>query len=794
MPSIQPLLAAYPSTGAPTSNPDFLSASLNSSSTVNEDSAGIRFDYKISPNYSLYMRYFRDQGKSILPLGVTGNSLNVTAVPQNAVVNFQQVLTSRIVNETKFGFNDVKTRGSGSAPSIPGVDIGALSLNIGGQVAIAGIAGQTASAGVAIPGGLVRANSATNGRGQPYTNYSLSFIDNLSVINGNHSMKFGVEVRPLRLYTARLGGTTYTFSNLDDFLANRPQQIQFLGDVSAPSPFNGGATGSRLAKQTYYIAYGQDEWKLRPNVTVNLGLRYEYYSVLHEDRNLDVIFDPTKGVILPSNTPFYHSSPHNFGPRLAVSWAPEKLKNNTIFRIGGGYYFGNGQTEDQIQPIESDRVSRTLPAGTVYPINPAEIIRTYDINSPTLGYQPRAYWPTYTIPERILSYTASVQQKLPGDTILTVAYVGSQGRNLFLRSWSNKIIGVGTNPTTGKAIVTREFGNRFAEVDYKTSGGADHYDAMQTSLNRRFAQGLTLGAQWSWAHSIGNSQGSNEARTSQNPFFITGERGNNNFDVRHSLNVSALYELPFGKGRRYLSDAGTAADLVLGGWQLGGVLNARTGVPVEVLVTRPDVVFQVNSRGAAFGLQPGTFVNQEIVARGVVITDAVLNTPGGGASRGIRRPDVVPGVSPFVSGQGKTIFFNPAAFSIPTPGNYGNLARNALHGPSMQQLDLTLQKRFRVTERVNLEFRSEFYNILNKANFANPPVSLPNALPSAVLNKDGSVRINSNGTVSLNGSFQPGQPFTRSAAASFGILNSTVTRDVGIGTNRQIQLSLRLNF
>src|SRR6185312_8500188 len=101
-----------------------------------------------------------------------------------------------------------------------------------------------------------------------------------------------------------------------------------------------------------------------------------------------------------------------------------------------------------------------------------------------------AYGPGYTIPERILQYTASIQQELPGNTLLTVAYVGSQGRNLFLRSITNKIVSVGMDPTTGAAIVNREFGNRVAEFDYKTSGGTDYYSGLQVTANRRYRSGL----------------------------------------------------------------------------------------------------------------------------------------------------------------------------------------------------------------------------------------------------------------------------------------------------------------
>src|SRR5947208_277014 len=157
---------------------------------------------------------------------------------------------------------------------------------------------------IAIPTGLVHANSATNGRGQPYTNYTLSFIDNLTVIHGSHTMKFGGEVRPVRMYTDRQGGTTYTFSNISSFLSNQPSSIQYLGDVSAPSPFNNGATGLRDLRQAYYVFFAQDEWKIRPALTINYGLRYEYYSVLHEAENRAVTFNMATRTIAQRGTPW----------------------------------------------------------------------------------------------------------------------------------------------------------------------------------------------------------------------------------------------------------------------------------------------------------------------------------------------------------------------------------------------------------------------------------------------------------------------------------------------------------
>jgi hypothetical protein len=318
----------------------------------------------------------------------------------------------------------------------------------------------------------------------------------------------------------------------------------------------------------------------------------------------------------------------------------------------------------------------------------------------------------------------------------------------------------------------------FGEIDYKTSGGRDSYNALQIQLNRRFAQGLTLNGQYQFGKSYGNTQGSNEAQTAQNPYSFEEEFGNNTFDIRHSANFSALYELPFGKGQRY--DLGGVADAILGGWQIGAVYNGRSGTPLDIRITRPDTVFVCNnSAGCALG--------SSTVANGFVLSSlpsgtvsgfiAVINTPGGNASRNTRRPDLIPGVDPFITvGGGNLRYLNPAAFAMPAPGTYGNLARNALKGPSFHQFDMTFQKRFTFTERVNAVFRTEIYNIFNRANFANPPATLPSNLTSGA------------------NSQQPGQSYNLTNVGQFGVINGTVGRTVGLGTNRQIQFALRLNF
>lgn len=785
--AIAPLcLAAFRGAGAvilpgASTNPDFEIAQLQAANPVNENSGAIRLDYKFNDRQSVYARFFRDQGGNDQPQNVTGSRAIVKAVPQNGVIAYQSAIGQNKINEFKLGYNSAYTRVSGFAPTVNGIDLSAVTINLTGSVANTGIAGQGSSSGIAVPGGLVRANSATNGRGAPYTPYTIGLIDNLSWLRGNHNIKFGGEVRLLRLYTDRLGGTTYTYSNLANFLANTAQSIQYLGDVSAASPFNNGATGNRFAKEEFYIGYAQDEWKVRPNLTFNYGLRYEYYTPLRENKNRQVVFDINKGVILPADTTVYQALKANFAPRLSVAWSPgENSKGffgggNTVIRAGFGINYGPGQIEDQIQPIESDRVSSTLSNVTgAFPANIPQIVAAFAGNPNNRQYQPRAYdQANYRVPERIFSYTVSLQQALPGKLGLTLAYVGSQGRNLFLRSVANQITRVLTNvDPTQNAIVVREFSivtdngagknptvqNPFAEVDYKRSGGHDRYDALQTTLNRRFNSGVTLNAQYTFGRSYGNTAGSNEALTAGNNARTTEafdyDEGYNNFDVRHTFNVSAIYALPFGKGLSGLSKA------FIRGWEVGAILNARSGLPIDVRVTRPDVVY-VDAAGLVY----------QTPAAG---RTAIINTPGGGASRNVRRPDLIAGVNPFLN-QDRTIL-NPAAFAIPKAGAFGNLVRNQLHGPSFFQQDLIVAKKFAITEKTNIEFRTEVFNLFNVTNFANPPATLPNVLGT--------------GTNQL----QPGQPFTATAAGTFGIVNRTVERTVGLGANRQVQFALRLNF
>lgn len=775
-PVIRPALAAFPVGQVPTSSPFFDRATVLGSGSVDEYSGNVRLDYQATDKDRVYLRYNRDQGYGVIPFDSTGSASTETVVPQNLVLAYNRVQSATLVNEAKIGFNGSKTRVAGVAPQVPGLNLDGVTISLTGVQTLDG------TSSYASPTGQIKVSSAFSGKAAPYTNYSLSFIDSLSVIRGSHNIKTGVEIRPQRIKNAFLGGTTYSFTGIQGFMAGTPSTVTVIGNTNDPSPFT-GKSGYFDMRQTFYIGYVQDEWKIRPTLTMNYGLRYEYYSPLHERNDKVLWFDVPTHTLIPNFTgDWYKMKTTNFGPRLGVSWAPQQFANKTVFRIGGGYYYGPGLAEGQTQPAQNDRINRTITSGPLlsFPADTQAILSGFNINDPNLQFQPRAYLPGYQIPEKILQYSASVQQQLPGNAVLTVAYVGSQGRNLFLRGITNRITDVIMNPSTGAGTVVREFSavngttvtNQFAEIDTKTSGGNDHYNALEVVLNRRFSQGLTLGGQYVWGHSSGNSNGSKDARSSSNNYSFASEYSDNISDVRQSVNFSLLYEVPYGTGKKYGSSASPVAKALASGWQIGTIFNARTGLPIDVEIVRPAVVYRNTTTGV--------ITSKPVVVNGVVQTVPLVNVPGGGQSRNVARPDLVPGVDPYIHGQGWQ-YLNPAAFAMPQPGTYGNLGRNALRGPSISQLDLTLSKKFPVTETMNFEFRAECFNILNSPVYQVPGYGIVTG---------SQVRL-----ADATGVIQPGQAYTAAAAGGgFGALTSTVSNTVGSGTNRQFQLALRYNF
>ena len=405
---------------------------------------------------------------------------------------------------------------------------------------------------------------------------------------------------------------------------------------------------SSRRSRSYLIGFAQDTWRVGSRLTLELGLRYDFYSVVKEKDGLAKPFFIEENAFDTNPDNFYNADKNNFSPRVSAVY---QLNDKTALRAGYGHFYGPGQFEDRIQPIENfierRRVQSTdVPGGALaYPVDPAIYRNLLSVR----GY-------THERPDEYnVQYGASISRELPGAMNLTVGYTGSRGRDMFLRGVANTF----DNVTRVRPVPS------VGQVDYKTSGcldglvingnaitgcGEASYDALQIGLSRRFRSGLTGGLQYQYSRNEGTTQGSNEAATAGNTFDYNTEFGPNLSDIPHTFNGSLIYMLP-GEG------------FWLGGWRVGGIVNARSGVPINVTINRPDTV----SVG------------------GVTVT----NVPGGN-TRGTLRPDLVPGVDPYLKDGVR--WLNPAAFAAPLPGTFGNLPRNFLRGPEFWQVDLMIEQ------------------------------------------------------------------------------------------------------
>jgi hypothetical protein len=707
--AVAPLLNGFPRGTTPTANPLLALANNATEATQDENTLAVRFDQALNASNTVYFRYLYSKGELDTPdRTVTPRRVAADQEPQNFVANWQSVLGTTIVNEFKVGFNKPETSAVAFG-STAGYDPTGVSLS--GTVTSQSIDAR-GTTGIARSGLLIRATSASSTTGSVFDPRSLAFSNATTWSKGAHTVKFGGEYRTLQSDFQFLGSREITYNSITDFIDNRPNAVAVALDSPVFRP-----------QQYYLIGYAQDSWRVNARLTLDLGLRYDFYSVVKEkDQNAKPFFIEENGFSSdPDN--FYDSDANNFAPRLSAAY---EINPKTVVRAGFGLYYGPGQFEDRIQPIENAIERRRVGASDVpnnglqYPV-PPELLR----NSLSI----RGY--THSRPDEYnMQYGASVSHELPANLNLTVGYTGSRGKDMFLRGVANIV-----DPVTRVRPVPA-----YGQIDYKTSGcldatinnygvtgcGKASYDALQIGLTRRFLSGLSGGLQYQYSRNKGTTQGSNEAATTQNTFDYETEYGTNPQDIPHTFNGSLVYQVP-GQG------------LWTGGWRVGGIVNARSGVPINVTINRPDNI--------------------------TVSGQTVVNIPGGN-SRGTQRPDLVPGVDPYLKDGVR--WLNPAAFATPQPGTFGNLPRNFLRGPSFWQADLMLSKDFRFMQTQGLQFRVEVFNIANRLNYENPAASLPNGAPGAA--------------------------FTDAQAGTFGYMLGPLNRTVGLGTARQTQLSVRYTF
>ncbi len=628
-PAMAPLINPYPTGGSPIAGTTNNLVTLVKNDSIREDSGLARLDYRLTDKDSMFFRYNIDNAYADTPADALGTHSVVPVIPQNIAAQYQRLISPTLINEVKFGWNHVDYHNFtyGTAPvstspfSFDGLSSNSLDTEVG---------------------------------------TTLSFIDNVTKNVGRHTFKAGIEIRRVMLDNSGNTITTQsvTYASDQDFIHNAASAATYLQ-----------GEGIAHSRHTMYMGYAQDEFKVTPRLTLNLGLRYEFYSVVHELDNHSAVVDITGcGGFCPPGTPYYSPNTKDFGPRVGIAWAPGFLHGKTTIRTGYGIYYGANQNDDYSDPAESF-VPRYSLTNADFPALSFPL--TAFLNPANQLYSPKAIARDRK-DEYYSNWDFLIQHDLGQGFIAQVGYVGSKGTHMFDKYTLNLI-----NPLTGKRPLAQ-----FGSFGEKANTGNDSFNALQAQIHRRFKSGLMMQSNYMWSHGITDASiGAGESVTFQNMSCRACDRSSTNIDVRQYFTTNAIYELPFGKGKAFVQNGVGAA--VLGGWELAGIATARTGLPVNITITR---------KAAAL--------------------------PDGNTSS--QRPNYVGGQDIYAANQTIANWFNPAAFATPASGTWGNLGRYAARGPGAVEFDTSLQRRFRLTEKASFELRATAYNLANHPIYSNP--------------------------------------------------------------------------
>jgi hypothetical protein len=628
-PVLLPILNAYPQGQTPTSDPDVNEFTSEGKQRVFENSAMVRLDQHFSPATTAFLRFNIDRAVNTQPLASSGNYLldrqQLTSAPVNGAIELLRIFSPTLVNEFKFGFN----RGTADT----------FDINQTGIPYAISVSGFTS----------LNNNKVNTGVGN-----SFSEIDNLTWVKGRHTVKAGVEIRRIQLNQGNTEAGTVSFASTAAFDANQVSTATLNGAL----PING-------LRKTGFYGYVQDEFRLVPNFTLNLGARYSFFNLFHEVQGRANPFDfATCGAqgFCGVGASFGQPNYHDIDPRLAFAWDPTN-SGHTVLRAGFGIYHEDGQLDDQNLPISNEVYAYSLSNKTIptlsYPITPF-LTDTTGIISPRDDDRRRK--DTY-----VTQWGLSVQRVLPADFVGTVSYVGSAGIHLLTLSEVNVV-----NPVTG----LRPYPD-FGQVSWRGNKDNSSYNGLSLAAKRSFSHGFLFSGNYMWSHEIddgSDGSGDGDSLVPQNVACPACERASGFWDARHVFNANAVYQLPFGAGKPYLNQPGIVNGIV-GKWELTSTVVARTGFPINVLVNRSS-----------------------------------SQTPDGNTND--QRADLVPGVPLYPAG-GPTIaqWLNPAAFAAPANDTWGDSPRDVARGPGAWQTDMGLGKHIPLTEQVRLEFRAEFFNI-----------------------------------------------------------------------------------
>ncbi len=550
---------------------------------------------------------------------------------------------------------------------------------------------------------------------------SLQAADDISAIRGKHSIKLGGNLERIR--DNMLGDSNpageFTFNSLSDFLTNKP----FLLAATVPS-----AISERGIRQTIFGIYIQDDWRLRPNLTASLGLRYEAASVPTEVQGkLTVLRNLTDSTPHLGDPLISNPTLRNFEPRLGFSWDP--FRNGKTAVSGGFGIFDVLPLPYLFQfnelfsaPFYRSANATNLPAGTF----PSQAFAIAAASSSSLR---QAFFETHPKRDYVMQWNLTVQRQLATDLHLRVSYVGSRGVHQPFRTEDADIVLPTLTPAgylwpspQGSGTRLNESAGRITAAFWEADS---YYDALQTQIKMKIGRGSQFGVSYTWGKTIDTGSGSlvgdEYSNSISSPLFFDTRtnRGLADFNVSQKLNVNYMWTLGIPNWKSAL------AEHALGGWQVGGILEASTGVPFT----------------------PG-FAGDTLGTRSTDANIDVPNVLGGG------------GCASLVNSGNPAHYIRTQCFTVPSPITLrGNLGRNTLIGPGLLNFDFSLIKNNyvkRISDAFNVQFRAEFFNVLNHTNFV-PPLDNRNLFDKT------------------------GQPI-----ANAGLITSTET------PSRQIQFALKL--
>jgi hypothetical protein len=659
---------------------------------VNIDQYTLDMSHNIGVNDRLHGYYAIQRDKRGEPT-LQGNTVpgfgdTRTSRRQIFTLNETHTFGPALVNEARFGFNRIHIA------FVPNAQLNPLDFGIRNGVTEAIGLPQLNVTGT----GLNLGGPAGFPQGRSDTTFVVS--DTLNYLRGNHSFRFGGEWR--RFYNNNTAKDTgnFAFANMAAFLAGTANTFTVtLGDVS--SAIAQGALG-------FFV---QDNYKVRPNLTFELGFRYDWLMSPTErfDRFVDYVPE-TNSLVRVNNgiAPVYHTNAQNFQPRLGFAWDPFKDGKTSVrgaYAILADQPITNLVTGNAANPPFATTVA--LPANTTTQLSNASCQVGCNA-APGATISPSSSDPEFDN-AYIQSWNLNVQREVRQGFAVTVGYYGSKGTHLRLtRNLNQTFLNAALNPVRPFPTLSPSSpigaGVPLLNITFREGTGNSNYNALWLTAEKRLGKGLQFNASYTFSKSIDYNSQSSQGVTVQNSFNLRGDRGLSDFDVRHRFVISGLYELPF-KGNQFKE-----------GWQLSFIEQSQTGNPVTLLAgnvgalpggipaanansltglatLRPDISgpVTIDPRPAATGIGVQWFPNLVCDPR-----------PGGSCPSGAAV------VLPVQFINGKTIY------------HFGSMGRNVIIGPSFHNSDLSLIKRTKLTERQMIEFRWEVFDVFNHANFGQP--------------------------------------------------------------------------